>query len=295
MVCPCCGSNRDIDATLCPSCGARSVGMALAPPDVTLPRLGPAFAALAIPLLVIASFVVVFLLGSDMKVLRVLLVTVLGESVKLTRDWLSIDPRLLSYRIFTFDAYRLAFYLSAVLVPLSFAGIWLARRAMLLIRDNGAGYGGRRIARFSWALSMLLFVSFSAAALTSIPAALDRGREKRMAATRAQMYQLHEQLLHRYYLEYGTYPQELSDLNRVTRGPIQQTDYWERGLSYAPGSVIASKGGVIAFSNYKLVSAGSDGKFGTEDDITMIDGVIVSTPYDSDPQTGLSEPARPRQ
>jgi hypothetical protein len=52
---------------------------------------------------------------------------------------------------------------------------------------------------------------------------------------------------------------------------------------------------VIAFSNYKLVSAGSDGKFGTEDDITMIDGVIVSTPYDSDPQTGLSEPARPRQ
>jgi len=41
-----------VDATLCPSCGARSVGMALAPPDVTLPRLGPAFVALAIPLLV---------------------------------------------------------------------------------------------------------------------------------------------------------------------------------------------------------------------------------------------------
>jgi hypothetical protein len=43
-------------------------------------------------------------------------------------------------------------------------------------------------------------------------------------------------------------------------------------------------------SNYKLLSAGPDGRFGTEDDITMIDGVIVETQN----EPGSDEPAQGR-
>lgn len=288
MNCPCCGHRREIDAHICTYCGARRIDEPLAPPDIKLPRLGPAFVAGAIPILVLTIFTIIWLFGNDMKVVRVLLVTMLGESTQLTSDWLRIDPDLLSYRIFSYDAYRLAFYLSAGLIPLSMLGMWCAYRAWQLIRDDSTKFGGLRLAQASCGLSLLLLVSFSATAVSSIPHAIERGREKRLAATRATMYQLHDQALQKYYREYGTYPQEFSDLNRISREPLSQIDDWERELSYAPVSIIASKGRVVGFSNYKLISAGPDGEIDTEDDITMIDGVIVSNPPDSDLPMGSS-------
>ncbi len=96
------------------------------------------------------------------------------------------------------------------------------------------------------------------------------------------MYELHAQALQRYYKEYGNYPGELSDLSRVNAGGTQQSDYWERNFEYKPVSVVASKGSGISLSDYKLISAGPDGKFGTKDDIIMIDGVIVESPDEPD-------------
>lgn len=293
-ICPCCGQFGEIGLVACTSCGARRVGPPLAPPDIRLPRLGPSFSAIAIPLIAIASFLVLWLLGHDMKVLRTLVVWAIGDGTQITREWLRIDSHLLNYRIFAYDGYRLAFYMSGALVPLSVFGMWLARRAQRLVRSSESGYGGRRVANLAWAMSAALFVSFSFAAVTSIPGALERGREKRMAATRAQMYQLQE-TLQKYYREYGTYPQELSDLGRFSREPLPQSDYWERSFGYAPVSVIASKGHAIGWSNYRLVSAGPDGKFGNEDDLTMIDGVIVSAPTDPDLRTGWPAGAIPHQ
>jgi hypothetical protein len=229
-----------------------------------------------------------------MKVMRSLIVSVIGDSTLVTREWLRIDPRLLTYRIFAYDGYRLAFYMSAVLIPLSLFGMWLARRAQRLGRTNAFSYGGQRLSRFSWVLSLILFVAFSTVTLTSIPGALERGREKRLAATAAQMYRLQE-TLQKYYREYGTYPQELADLNRFSREPLPDSDYWERSFGYAPVSVIASKGHAIGWSNYRLVSAGPDGKFGNEDDLTMIDGVIISAPADPDLRTGWPAGAKARQ
>ncbi len=294
LVCPCCGHRGAAGLTTCVTCGAKRVGIPLAPPDIRLPRLGPSLTAIAIPLLVIASFIIVWLLSNDMKVLRVLLVSILGDSTQATREWLRIDPRLLNYRIFAYDGYRLAFYLSAGLIPLSILGVWLARRALRLLRADALRFGGLRIARVSWALSVVLLILFSTATVTSIPRAFERGRERRLAATRAQMYRLHEEALQRYFREYGTYPQDLADLSRVSRIPVPQTDYWERSFSYTPVSVIASKGNAFGFSNYKLVSAGPDGQFGTEVDLTMIDGLIISMPSDPDLRTGWSAPAKPR-
>ncbi len=294
MICPCCGHAGETGLVVCATCGARRVGPPLAPPDVRLPRLGPSFVAITIPLLVIASFLVIWLLGNDMKVLRTLIVWAIGDGTMVTRDWLRIDPHLPNYRVFRYDGFRLAFYLSAGLIPLSLFGVWLAQRALRLVKSNEKAYGGRRLSRLSWALSLVLSISFTLALLAAIPGALERGREKRVAATGAQMYALQE-TMQQYYREYGTYPQELSDLNRFSRGPLPQTDYWERGFSYAPVSVIASKGHAIGWSNYRLVSAGPDGQFGNEDDLTMIDGVIISAPTDPDLRTGWPAGAKPRQ
>ena len=295
-VCPCCGCiNKTSNETICTTCGAHRVGEPLAQPEVKLPGLSPALFALTIPLLVIFAFLAIWLFGNDMKVARVLMVSVLGESTKFTSDWLRIDPRLLSYRIVSFDAYRLAFYLSAGIIPLLLVGVWLARRALRLVKSDAQRFGGLRIAQASLGMSLVLMIGIGTIAISSIPGAIERGRERRLAATRAVMYQLHEEALKRYYREYGTYPQELQDLSRVTRDQVPQQDYWERNLTYSPVSVIASKGGARGFSNYRLVSAGPDGEPGTDDDITMIDGVIVSNKTDLDLPTGWSTSEKPRE
>jgi hypothetical protein len=117
-------------------------------------------------------------------------------------------------------------------------------------------------------------------------------RAKRAAATRALMYELHAQGLQRYHKEYGAYPGELVDLSRVNASGAPQSDYWERNFEYKPVAVIASKGSGISLSNYKLVSAGPDGMFGTEDDITMIDGVIVES--QNEPGSAESNQGRAR-
>lgn len=295
MICPCCGQFREMAALACASCGARQIGEPLAPPSIILPRLGPALAAFACAIVIVVAFLAIWIFGNDMKVGRALLVSTLGDSVKLTQSLLKADPKLPYYRIFSFDAYRLAFILSFGLIPLSIVGVWLARRAALLAKNDPARFGGLSLANISLAMSACLFVVFSTAMITSIPGAIERGRAKRLAATRAMMYELHQQALQKYYREYGSYPQDLSDLSRVSAESSPQNDYWERTFSYLPVGVIASKGRAVSFSNYKLVSAGPDGKFGTEDDIAMVDGVIVEGPLGDDLPTTILSPEKIRQ
>jgi hypothetical protein len=257
-----------------------------------MPKLGPSFAALACGVMVIIAFLLYWALRNDMKVGRVLLVWALGDGYELTKKLLEADAHLLYYRIFAFDAYRLAFDFSIVAIPLSLAGIWLARRALRLIKSDSASFGGVRVARASYCLSIGLLVVFSAVSVSSIPRWIATRRAKRIAATRALMYELHARGLQRYYKEYGAYPGELTDLSRVSASGNPQSDYWERNFEYKPVGVIASKGSAISLSDYKLVSAGPDGRFGTEDDITMIDGVIVESQNDPDAAEPIQGRAR---
>jgi hypothetical protein len=260
-----------------------------------MPRLGPSFAALACAIVVILAFLAVWIFGNDMKVGRVFLVWALGDGTKFTHALLQADPKLPYYRIISYDAVRLAFIFSIGAIPLSILGMWLARRAVRLIRFDPANFGGMNTARISLLLSTCLFLIFSTVTIISIPGAIERGRAKRAAATRALMYQLHSQALQRYYQKYGTYPKELTDLSRVNTGAAPQSDYWEQNFAYRPVGVIASRGAIISLSNYKLVSAGPDGKFGTRDDIMMIDGVIVDSPDETDSLDELTAPEKPRQ
>src|SRR5215470_13661634 len=291
MICPCCGESREISSSECASCGAKQVGPPLAGPDVLMPKLGQSFAALACGVVVIIAFLLAWTLDKDTRVGRVLLVWTLGDGYELTKKLLEADSHLPYYRIFTFDAYRLAFKFSIVAIPLSLAGIWLARRALRLIKSDSASFGGVRIARASYGLSIALLITFGAVGVSSIPRIIERGRARSAAATRARMYELNAQGLQKYYKEYGAYPGELTDLSRVNASGTPQSDYWEHNFEYKPVGVIASKGSAISLSDYKLVSAGPDGKFGTKDDITMIDGVIVESQNDPD----ATEPNQGRQ
>jgi len=282
MICPCCGGNREISSSECASCGAKQVGPPLAKPDVLMPKLGMPFAALACGVVVIIVFLLIWLLNNDTKVGRVLLVWTLGDGYEFTKELLKADAKLPYYRIFAYDAYILAKDYSIGAIPLSLAGIWLARRASHLIKADPASFGGLRVARASYYLSIGLLIVFSVVSLSSIPGVIATRRAKRMAATRALMYELHAQGLQMYYKEYGAYPGELTDLSRVNASGTPQSDYWEHNFEYKPVGVIASKGSAISLSDYKLVSAGPDGRFGTKDDIVMIDGVIVESNDDPD-------------
>jgi hypothetical protein len=291
MICPCCGKNREISSLECAACGARQVGPPLAKPDVLMPKLGPSFAALTCGVMVIIVFFLYWIFNEDAKVGRVLLVWTLGDGYALTKSLLEADATLPYYRIFAFNAYRLANFFSIGAIPLSIAGIWLARRALRLIKSDSASFAGDGIARASYGLSICLLVIFAAVSVSSIPRAIVTSRAKRAAHTRALMYELHARGLQRYYNEYGAYPNELTDLSRVNASGTPQSDYWEQNFDYKPVGFIASKGAGWYLTDYKLVSAGPDGKFGTKDDITMIDGVIVESQSEPD----AAEPNQERQ
>ncbi len=282
LICPCCGSAGPPQPTACASCQARSVGAPMLQPETKLPGLGPALIALLVALVIVGAFLATWLLGNDMKVARVLLVSALGANTAFTKSLLQLDPGLLQYRIFTFDGYQLACFMSLGLIPLSLFGMGLARRAQKLRKLNPLQFGGQRIAATALLLSMLWFVLFSAAGISAIPRALQRGRAKNLAAMRAQFYRMHNEALNRYYTEFRTYPQELSDLRDFVPEVIPVTDYWGTTISYSPSALIASKNGAPGYSNYQLVSAGPDTILGTADDIRMIDGVIVDASDESD-------------
>lgn len=295
MLCPCCGNPHELSAPECLTCGARPVGEPLAKPDTLLPKLGPAMLAAGLVCLIVIGFMATWVFANNMKVGRVLLVTLLGDGFKLTKDLLEADNHLLKYRIFAWDMSRLAFFLSAVIIPLSLLGVRSAWRAIRLAKEKPIEFGGLRTSQLSLALSVVLFVSFSAAGLKGIPEALERGRTRHAAATRALMYE-HAQALQHYYYEYGTFPQEGADLERLGNNVAPQADYWAQQFKYAPFGTVASARGVSAFSSYTLTSAGPDGEFGTADDILMIDGVVVDKPSESElPPSLLAPEKKPRR
>ena len=119
MICPCCGLQRVVEADSCQSCQARNVDAPMFQPLNKLPRLGAAWLALSVVIIAVLAFFVAWLLINDMKVLRVAAVALLGDSTKLTTALLQGDPDLLRYRIYTFDAYRLACCCVEVDTPMS--------------------------------------------------------------------------------------------------------------------------------------------------------------------------------
>ncbi|MGH9799668.1 MAG: hypothetical protein ACRD82_04825, partial [Blastocatellia bacterium] len=169
MICPCCGEIRGIAAMGCDACGARQIGEPMVQPDVLLPKLGISFAALGCAILIVLTFLFVWILSNDMKVGRVLMVWALGDATELTRELLKNNSSLATYRIFSYDAYKVASMLAFGLVPFSLFGIWLSRRAMHRAKTAPVQFGGYSLARFSSAASVALMVIFASTLAVSVP------------------------------------------------------------------------------------------------------------------------------
>jgi hypothetical protein len=290
-ICPCCGQTESFNGQACQACGARQVSEPLARPDVLLPGLSRMILSLTTALTAVGIYLMVWLFGNDMKALRVLMVWVFGDQLKFTRELLRYDPKLPYYNIFSYDAWRLAFYLSVVVIPLALLSVWLARRAQRLIRERPAQYGGRRMTNATLAFATTLALIFTTVVITSLPRALEDRQARQAAATRATLYQLGHRL-REYNEAYGRYPRDLAELEQFSRATLPQTDYWEKPIIYSPAAFIASRGTAPGFSDYKLISAGPDGLSGTADDIILQDGVILST-SDNDFSPGMPVPDKP--
>ena len=294
MHCPCCGAVKLIEVKNCEACGARPIAAGMARPITQLPKLGPSMAALGLVLFIVVGFVMLWLLTSDMKVARALMVHAFGDGYEFTKKFLVGDDHLLRYRIFTWDVYHNAFNVCLIAMPLALIAMrkaWVAARQAQIMPLQ---FGGLLTARLSFALATLLFAGFAAAGVSGIPNMIELGRERHLAATRASMYE-QAAALYSFSRENGTYPQERTELS----APLPQADYWENEFKYEPFGTVASNAtgviGGVGFNSYTLRSAGPDGVLATADDLVLIDGVIVDRPAEADLPPSLLAPATPRK
>jgi hypothetical protein len=292
MHCPCCGNVKPIESKNCEACGARQIADGMAQPVTMLPKLGSAMAALGLVFFLVIGFLAFWLISSDMKVGRALLVTIFGDSYKFAQDLLQADNHLLRYNIFSWDAYRDASTLSIAIAPLAFWAMRMARRAWKNAQTMPQQFGGLRTAQVTFVMAAMLFVGFATAGLTSIPMRIERGRQRHIAMTNVALYE-NAAAFREYLRKHRTYPQDLTELNAKN---LPLTDYWGTEIKYEPfGTVADNRSGLASFSSYTLRSAGPDGVLGTTDDIVMIDGVIVARPAETDLPPSLLAPEKPRK
>ncbi len=145
-------------------------------------------------------------------------------------------------------------------------------------RAHPGRYGGGRIARAGLAIGCTALVGVGSWWAAGIPRAIERGREREAAATRAEMYRVSERMI-AYRARFGAYPSRLSDLARLEDGlpAVASRDAWDHRIAYAAfTNGIASRDRVPTLNaNFELRSPGADGVVNTPDDIVMRDGQIV--------------------
>ncbi len=167
-------------------------------------------------------------------------------------------------------------------------------RALRAGAANPARFGGGRMARTGLAVGCAVLFGVGTWWVAGIPREIERGREQRAAATRAEMYRLSSRMI-AYRARFGAFPSRLSDLERLDDGvpALVARDAWKQRIAYAAfTSNIASRGRKLPLNaNFELRSPGADGVPGTSDDIVMRDGQIVdagaadATPTDRLPAT----------
>jgi hypothetical protein len=161
----------------------------------------------------------------------------------------------------------------AVIIPIRYA--W---RAMHLSRRDPEWYGGFRAAAATLALAVAGTVFAAGYFVANIPTFLENRQVRRNASTQANVYHI-ANLLEDYKRTYGSYPKNDREIKKAIAESLP-SDYWGHSIKYqsytdgiADGSI--SRTG-IPFNNYELLSAGPDGKEGTDDDIIMRDGIFYT-------------------
>lgn len=184
--------------------------------------------------------------------------------------------------------------LGAVLV------IWSARRAMKLAKHDPQSYGGFKVAAATLVVTLVAGSVAAGYSISYIPRFLANRQERKAAATRATMYRL-AQLLDKYRLANGAYPDSRQKLQAFAKEPIP-ADFWEQAIRYTGfteglaevglprpksqmiteamvgggGRGTTEKASRITLHNFELRSNGPDGVADTEDDIIMRDGIFYT-------------------
>jgi hypothetical protein len=301
IICPSCGSNFEGDLCVgCPSCGARAVGPPLAKAEHELRSYGRALGAAASGALMFAAFV-----GS---------VVVALVQYKL-RFWTILFrlPTIVSAG--EVAAWRLKW----LVVPAAIVALWSGRLLIRSIKNSSTRFGGLRLARAGFVVSVAVTVLIATLIGITIPERLRRREDAIEAAIYARGYALHLALL-RYRELHGTLPTP-DDFSRELRtlpdpdGSIADALRYVDASGYQATSVLASagkrkplalRGGAalrnapadsanaetpgVSFTIYELRLPSEHRLLSADDDFVMRDGLIMKA---SDPRPASSVSTRP--
>ena len=159
--------------------------------------------------------------------------------------------------------------------------IWSAWRAVRLARKDPEWYGGYKTAAATLAVALMGSAGLASYGIAHIPQALENYKTRHIAATRSAMYHLANSL-EEYKRTVGSYPKDAQDFKKAI-GEALPSDYWDQSIKYQSSyASIAerrepSQAPHFSATNFELRSAGPDGIVGTDDDIVMRDGIIVSS------------------
>jgi len=303
IICPSCGSNFEGDLCVgCPSCGARAVGPPLAKAEHELRSYGRALGAAASGALMFAAFV-----GS---------VIVALVQYKL-RFWTILFrlPAIVSAG--EVAAWRLKW----LVVPAAIVALWSGRRLIRSIKNSSARFGGLRLARAGFVVSVAVTVLIAILIGITIPERLRQRQDAIEAALHARGYALHLALL-KYRELHGTLP-TTDDLTRELRtlpdpdGSIADALRYVDANGYQATSVLASaskgkglalRGGAlrnapvtstnadppgVSFTIYELRLPSEHKLLGTDDDFIMRDGLIMKASDPPPPSSAPTHPTRP--
>jgi hypothetical protein len=290
VICPCCGAKFAGDFNNgCLSCGARAVGEPLPLPEHQLPSYVHALLLAGMGTFTVLAFSVQFVVA---------LVKRAPESFNLwswaiAKKWATA---------FLTAGETTAWRLKWIAIPLTLLVLIAGRKTYKSILLYPARHCGRVYARRGLTAAATVCVLIAMLIGVSIPGRLRNRQDSIEASDHALGYRIDRALIE-YRDQFGTYPSDVSDLNRLcdedgsigaALRKIDPTSYRTTAdLAAVPqkkpgalrGAVIRnaslnsdiddSPTGSLSFTNYELRLAGIDKVLGTEDDLIVRDGLIT--------------------
>lgn len=277
-ICPCCGAGVEGDLLAgCAACGARAVGPPLARPEHELPGLGHALAISAAGLLLALAFAAAF-----------------ASALWQRGGFDPAPPALLR------AAETAAWGLKWSALPASLALALLCARLRARMRRAPARFAGHGLARAGLAATLAVAFALPALVCVTVPERLRMRELARRAGENAVLYST-DLALARYRQRFGTYPYALEDLRRLEDpdGSVARLLAALGAGEYKPRTDLASLSGGrakararrraraasddmpgvgIVLTNYEFVLPGGDGVLGTDDDLSIRDGLILDAP-----------------
>lgn len=289
-ICPCCGFRFEGNLRNgCESCGVRSVGDPLPKPDRELPAYGR-------PLLLVGM--------GTLMVLGFLTETIIALVARPT----------LSFGFWSWVAAgeTAAWRLKWVAIPVMFVALWTGRRIYRSMLKTPARFVGLAMARRGLMASALVALTFVTLIGVTVPARLRQRQMSIKAETNVYLYTLARAQLE-YSEKHGVIASDITDL-KYLQDPdgsiatallnlgiaptsskiLDQSDYRTHGPDVAvveakqrtlTGAVLrnasissANEGAPVGglSTNYELRLPGPDKLLGTDDDVILRDGVIMT-------------------